>query len=106
MILATNYKSNIDEAFIRRFQSLVHFPMPDENDRYKLWTGVIPENITLDDGIDLRTIAEKYKLSGGSIMNIIRYVLLLTLAHESDVIRADDLLNGIRREFQKEGKTI
>jgi AAA+ superfamily predicted ATPase len=106
VILATNYKSNIDEAFIRRFQSLVHFPVPDENDRFKLWKGALPENITLDDDIDLKTIAEKYKLSGGSIMNIIRYVLLLMLEHQSNVIRYDDILNGIRREFQKEGKTI
>jgi len=106
VILATNFKSNIDEAFIRRLQALVHFPLPDENDRYRLWLNAFPENIRLDKEIDMKVIAEEYKLSGGSIMNIMRFVLLLTLKRQSDVIQYDELMNGIRREFQKVGKTM
>jgi hypothetical protein len=106
VILATNFMSNLDEAFIRRFQAIVYFPLPDENDRYQLWQNAIPENIKLQKEIDLKTIAGKYTLAGGSIMNIVRYILLMTLQRQSDTVLYDDLMDGIRREFRKEGKTM
>ena len=28
VILASNFKNNIDEAFLRRFQSIIYFPLP------------------------------------------------------------------------------
>ncbi len=37
IILASNLKENIDNAFFRRFQSIIHFPMPDQHLRYELW---------------------------------------------------------------------
>ena len=37
VVLATNLKSNIDEAFSRRFQSIIYFPMPDQDLREVLW---------------------------------------------------------------------
>ena len=37
VIMATNMKSSIDSAFIRRFQSIVDFPMPGKKERLKLW---------------------------------------------------------------------
>ncbi len=36
VIFATNLKGNIDQAFARRFQSLVYFPMPDAEQRLRL----------------------------------------------------------------------
>ena len=38
VILASNYSSNIDEAFMRRFQAVVHFPMPTQTERKRLWS--------------------------------------------------------------------
>ncbi len=106
VILASNFKSNLDEAFLRRFQSLVHFPLPDVNERLLLWKNALPKKLKLDENINLESIADKYKLSGGSIMNIVRYILLITLEKQSETIMLKDLMDGIRREFQKEGKTM
>src|SRR5690606_5227074 len=106
VILASNFKSNLDDAFLRRFQSLVHFPIPDEKERHLLWTRAFPDKVTLNKEIDLKSISAKYKLTGGSIMNISRYVLLMTLNRQSDEVLYEDLIAGIRREFQKEGKTM
>ncbi len=106
VILASNMKTNIDEAFTRRFQSIIYFPMPRVSERYKLWRNSFSEKSKLEDKIDLRDIASKYELAGGSIMNVIRYATLMSLKKNNGVITLNDLDEGIRKEFQKEGKKL
>lgn len=105
VILATNMKTNIDEAFARRFQSIVHFPMPGPDERRQLWRQGFSPATELEDGIDLVDIAETHELSGGSIMNVIRYCSLMAMRRDSTTITAADLNAGIQREFAKEGRT-
>ncbi|NOZ26256.1 MAG: ATP-binding protein [Nitrospirae bacterium] len=105
VILASNMRSNLDEAFTRRFQSIIHFPMPRQNDRLRLWNNAFSEKTPLEAGVDLRKIAAEYELSGGAIMNVVRYATLMTLKKKSRVISLDDILEGIRKELQKEGRT-
>lgn len=106
IILASNFRGNFDEAFSRRFQANVHFPVPNAKERLRLWKEVLPKEIQLEKDLSLEEIAEKYKLSGGTIVNIIRYALLMALQKNNTVIHRNDLYNGIRRELQKEGKTL
>lgn len=105
VILASNFKTNLDDAFMRRFESTVHFPMPGPRQRMRIWHQGIPEQARLADEINLQEIAEKYELSGGSIMNVIRYASLQAVARDG-VIQLRDLIEGIRREFAKEGKSV
>ncbi len=105
VILASNMRSNLDEAFTRRFQSIIHFPMPKQNDRYRLWSNAFSEKTTLDEDVDLRRIAAEYELSGGAIMNVVRYATLMTLKKKGRIISLSDILEGIRKELQKEGRT-
>jgi SpoVK/Ycf46/Vps4 family AAA+-type ATPase len=106
VILASNLRSNLDEAFTRRFQSIIHFPMPKPGERSRLWHNAFSEKTELDDKINLTEIAGQYELSGGTIMNVVRYATLMALKKGVRLIAIDDLLNGIRKEFQKEGKTF
>ncbi|HEY8401457.1 MAG TPA: ATP-binding protein [Cytophagaceae bacterium] len=106
IILATNLKSNIDDAFSRRFQSFVHFPMPDVNMRLELWQNTLPSDMVLEPNLDLKSIAEKYELSGGSITNVVRYVTLMAVNRQENILRKEDFLKGIIKEFNKDGKTI
>lgn len=106
VILASNYKSNLDEAFMRRFQAVVHFPMPSAPERERLWADSFSEESVLDASVCLDAIARKYELSGGAIMNVVRYASLMALQARSNVIRHAVLLAGIRRELQKDGKTL
>ena len=106
VILASNFKSNIDEAFLRRFQSIVHFPMPDVSERHQLWEKAFSSKSRFEAGVNLKEIAKNYKLSGGSIINVVRYASLMTIQRASETIRLTDITAGIRREFQKEGKNI
>lgn len=106
VILASNFRSNFDDAFSRRFQAMVHFPIPNVQQRYRLWTDVLPDDVTLEESLSLQEIAAAYKLSGGTILNVIRYALLMTLQKNTTIMTRNNVLNGIRRELQKEGKTL
>jgi hypothetical protein len=105
VILASNMKSNLDEAFTRRFQTVIHFPMPSVNERLLIWQNAFSNKTTLHEEIDLKNIAETFELSGGAIMNVIRYATLMTLRNDSKLIMKKDLIAGIRREIKKEGRT-
>ena len=72
IILATNLKANIDEAFARRFQSMVYFPIPDEQQRECLWENMLPQNWLGDDKKEILSEAIQNELSGGNIANLIR----------------------------------
>lgn len=106
VVLATNLKENIDEAFIRRFQSIVHFPFPGQKERLELWEKAFPPQIRLAENIDLNQIAKKYKLNGANILNITQYCCLMALHYEIDVLREELLLLGISREVVKEGRIL
>ncbi len=105
VVLASNLKSNLDEAFTRRFQSIIHFPLPKQNERLRLWQNGFSKKTSLNGKIELTEIATKYELSGGAIMNVVRYATLMTLKKNSAVIALDDLQDGIRKEYQEEGRT-
>ncbi len=106
IILASNFKSNMDDAFIRRFQSVVHFPVPRAEDRLVLWQKTIPDQLVLADNINLKTIAEKYELTGANIVNIVQYCALQVLASGTNILTLENLLNGIQRELLKENKIM
>jgi len=103
-ILASNLREHLDDAFTRRFESMIYFPMPRSEERLQIWRQGFSPKAKLEQDVDLGTIAKEYALSGGSIMNVIRYASLLALERGSDVISLDDVILGIRREYAKEGK--
>lgn len=104
VILASNFKTNIDEAFIRRFQSVIHFPMPNPQERAVIWEKSIPGHLTLASDVQLNNIARKYELTGASIMNVVQHCCLQALHAKNTAINEEVLLSGIKREFLKEGK--
>lgn len=106
VILATNLKANMDEAFSRRFQSSIYFPLPDAEQRLRLFRGYFKGKCLLEPGVDLEKIAEEFVLSGGAIANVVRYGAIRALHMGREAISHDDLVKGIAKELIKEGKTI
>lgn len=105
VILASNLKSNIDEAFLRRFQSVVYFPMPKKEERYTLWKSILPGQCRFEDEFMLDEIAEKYEVAGGTIINVMQYCTLKSLQHGTRTISRHDFTEGINRELVKMGRT-
>jgi len=103
VILASNLKDNIDEAFTRRFQSMVSFSMPGVEERYKLWQQSFSPKLPLDTNVDVWGIAEKYELSGGVMMNVVRKCTLKAITDKKESIPQQELEMAIRLELQKGG---
>lgn len=103
-ILASNFRDNLDEAFSRRFESMIYFPLPKPEERLKLWRQGFPAKAALEEGIDLEKIAREHEFTGSSIMNAIRYAALQALRRDREIISLDELQQGIRREYVKERK--
>jgi SpoVK/Ycf46/Vps4 family AAA+-type ATPase len=106
VILASNLKENMDDAFTRRFESIINFPMPDAEERFKIWKNGFSEKSTLDEDVNLEQISLNYELSGGAIMNIVRYASLAALRKGQNIITDQFIQDGIRKELEKEGRTI
>jgi SpoVK/Ycf46/Vps4 family AAA+-type ATPase len=106
IILASNYKSNIDQAFVRRFNSIIHFPIPSAAERNKIWKTSLPLKASLADDVDLTSIANHYELSGSSIVSVIHYASLQTISRNSMIIQKKDIVEGIKREYEKEEKVF
>lgn len=107
VILATNLKSNIDEAFSRRFQSVVYFPMPDEELRRDLWRNMLParwlEGGDRDKGQaeELIALAAEAELSGGSITNVVRRCALRLVMSGRKTLDGQTLKDALEKEKAK-----
>jgi SpoVK/Ycf46/Vps4 family AAA+-type ATPase len=106
VILASNMKGNIDDAFMRRFSSVVHFPFPKPEERHQLWQKAFPEKLAFSGEVDLKKLSDKYEISGAHITNIVAWCSLMAL-EKGDYKITDGLLReGMARELAKEGRTI
>ncbi|MBC7851255.1 MAG: ATP-binding protein, partial [Chitinophagaceae bacterium] len=106
VILASNNKSNIDSAFIRRFNAIIHFPFPSPQERERIWRVAFPPKGSLDDQLDLQSLATKYELSGSAIVSVLHYASLQTIYRNSTVLCKKDVLEGIKREYEKEERVF
>jgi hypothetical protein len=104
-ILATNLRANLDEAFTRRLQFIVNFPFPDEEYRLKIWKVLMPPDMPCASGLNLKMMADRFKLAGGSIRNIIVSAAFLA-ASNGGKVEMPHLMHGARRELQKMGKLL
>jgi len=106
VILASNNKNNIDGAFIRRFNSIIHFPFPSPKEREAIWKIAFPPKATADRELDLAAIAAKYELSGSAIVSVLHYASLQTIYRNSVLLLKKDILEGIKREYEKEERVF
>ena len=103
VILATNLRKNIDEAFFRRMHFAIEFPFPDETNRYYIWKQHIPQAAPVAADIDFDFLANRLNITGGSIKNIVVNAAFLA-AENSGVINMKHLLRATRREYEKMGR--
>ncbi|CAC9976163.1 ATP-binding protein [Flavobacterium panici] len=106
VILASNFKANIDTAFTRRFQSIIEFEVPSYGERLKLWQNNLPKGIKIAEDVNLSELSKKYDITGANIVNIIQYACLRTLEDQNKSINLNHLLQGIKKEYAKEGKMM
>jgi SpoVK/Ycf46/Vps4 family AAA+-type ATPase len=103
VILATNLRQNMDEAFTRRLRFIVDFPFPEADSRKRIWRTLLPAQAPVADDVDLSWLARQLEVAGGSIKNIVLNAAFLAAA-DGGVIDRRHVLRGARREFEKIGK--
>lgn len=128
VILSTNMKNNIDDAFIRRFNDIVKFTIPNEDERKEIWEKSFPEQSSFE---GIAEQVKKYELTGGNIINVIHFAGIQAVEKRQDLFNQNEKLNikngtdlpnensnkknklklyvedifeGIKREYIKEGK--
>jgi SpoVK/Ycf46/Vps4 family AAA+-type ATPase len=104
-VLTTNLRGNIDEAFVRRLDCVLEFPLPEEAERLQIWQRAVPREAPTTDDVDLAFLARKFKLAGGHIRNIALTAAYLA-AEDRTPIGMKHFARATRREYQKLGKLI
>jgi hypothetical protein len=105
VILATNYRNNIDDAFLRRIHAVVEFPQPNTQFRTAIWKKLLPEQRDFDDQ-QLRRLAARFEITGGNIRNVVLDAMFRSFAANSGVLTLRHVIAGIARECQKLGRPI
>ena len=103
IILATNLRANIDDAFTRRLDVLVDFPMPDAGYRLALWDRCLGRVLERADDIDLRFCADAFELAGGAIRSASVTAAYLA-AEDGGPVRMNHLITAVHREYRKMGR--
>jgi SpoVK/Ycf46/Vps4 family AAA+-type ATPase len=105
VILATNFRKNMDDAFVRRMHFTVEFPFPGECDRRRIWEQVWPQGTPRSPDLNLEFMARRFEMAGGNIRNIALSSAFLAAA-DGRVITMPHLIRATRREYQKMGKVV
>ncbi len=105
VILATNLRKNMDEAFVRRLHACVEFPVPGPADRRRIWERIWPAETPRDPALDLDLLARQVEVPGGNIRNIAVAGAFLAAA-DGGVVTMAHLLHATQREYQKMGKVL
>ncbi|MBA3894063.1 MAG: ATP-binding protein [Gemmatimonadales bacterium] len=103
VILASNLRENMDDAFLRRIRFLVDFPFPDTASRLRIWQTHFPPEAPVAEEVNYALLAERIQVAGGNIKNIVLSAAFFAAA-DGGVIRMEHLLQGTRREYDKIGK--
>ncbi len=105
VVLATNLRDQLDEAFTRRFQHLVHFPRPGPVERRRLWDLVLGPPVVLAEPVDLDVLTE-VDLTGAGIAAVVRSAALAAYHDDRDALGMADLVRAVSRQFQREGRLV
>jgi SpoVK/Ycf46/Vps4 family AAA+-type ATPase len=103
VILATNLRKNMDDAFARRMHFSLEFPLPEEADRLRIWQHVFPSEAPLHQNVSFEFLARQFKISGGNIKNIALGAAFLAAA-SNQTINMEYLIKATKREYQKMGR--
>ncbi len=102
-ILTTNLRANVDEAFLRRIDVLVEFPVPDTASRARLWANQLTPQLPVADDLDLAFLASAFELSGGNIHNVV-LAAAFEAAEEEEAVSMAHIIRATSAEYRKLGR--
>lgn len=103
VILASNFRKNLDEAFTRRLRFVIELPSPRKEQRRQLWERMFPPGVPRCEDLDLDFLAARLELTGGQIRNIVLAAAFLA-AEEARPVAMEHLVRSAQRELAKTGR--
>lgn len=103
-ILTSNLKDQIDSAFTRRFQVVLHFPLPAVAERRRIWQLAFPSLAPVG-GVDLEVL-QSLDLSGAGIVASARIAALLAADERSECIGMSHVVKAVARQYQREARLL
>jgi len=106
-ILATNRKKDLDEAFLRRLRYIIDFPLPEKEQRKRIWHQVIPNTVD-SSRLDLEFLAKQFQLTGGHIRSIVFNACLQSADSGQDggQLTMEHVIIAVKREYDKLNRSI
>ncbi len=104
VVMATNFEKNIDDAFLRRIHVRVAFAKPEADEREAIWRQNLPAAAPVGD-VDMRWLAERFDLSGGSIRNAVVHAAFAA-AQANTAITMELLVSAVAQDFRKMGRLV
>lgn len=102
VILATNRIENMDAALERRISLIIEFPMPNFDERVKIWNKLIPKKFPLAEDVKVESLAE-HELSGGQIKNAILQAARLAVSKDLKAVELAQFNAAIDRIMSSKG---
>ncbi|NIS81342.1 MAG: AAA family ATPase [Anaerolineales bacterium] len=105
-ILATNRKKDLDEAFLRRLRYIIDFPLPDADQRKKIWLQVTPKTVDATQ-VDYDFLARQFRLAGGHIRSIVFNACLQSANGDNGRskfkgrLTMKEIIVAVKREYDK-----
>ena len=104
-VLATNLRANLDDAFTRRLDMVVDFPLPDEAARLALWQRCLAPPVPAQSDLGLDFYARSFALSGGNIRSAAITAAYLA-AETGSAIGGSHVTAAIQQEYRKLGRLL
>ena len=104
-ILTTNFRQNLDQAFLRRLRFVVEFPKPHAEAREAIWRKCLPAAAPVGPGVDVRFLARRLELTGGNIRQITLRAAFAAAAENAATIEMRHVITATRAELSKLGMT-
>jgi len=96
VIFSTNLVTNYDKAFETRVRN-IHFPMPDEIGRQKIWQNHLPPELPLANDVSVEEIAKIDDVCGRDIKNAVLDAAMRAARQSKESIELGDFIQSIER---------
>lgn len=105
VVLTSNNRSHLDNAFSRRLTFITRFEEPDASLRERIWRAIWPAQIRVEPGVDWGQWAAATDLTGAGIRNVALLASWLA-ARAGRAVSQQDIARAVQRELDKTGKFI
>ncbi len=103
VVLTTNLKDNIDQAFLRRIRFVLDFRFPVQRERLEIWRRMFPAGVPID-ALDYEALS-RLNVAGGTIRNI-ALGAAFRAARDGKAVTMRHIQASARVEYDKSGKIM